>query len=146
MSLSTHFAITTRGADWGHVLIEARRIIGIPVEHPLTARTDSWGDIEVCSTPGGFSSALIVKYRDGLPVTTGCDEQPVTFVQVAFDSQYGTDVDPFVLHRRATLELGAWCDAYGLEWWTCDEPLLGAPYRGWVKGEPVWPNYSEATA
>lgn len=141
MSLTSNFAITVP-VEWGDVLVEARRIIGIPPAHPFSARIDQFGDCEVVSDPGGFDAALIVRHRGGLPLTMD-DDSPVTFVRVSLDSQYEGDVGPFVTHRRVTLELGMWCEARGIEWWTCDEPLTSADYKGWVKGQPVWPNYRE---
>jgi hypothetical protein len=128
MSLTTNFGITVP-FNPEIVFMAARRIIGIPGEHPFEILDKLCGDTPILSTPADFGAMLIVWHHDGLPVVLD-DDAPVIYVRVSLDTSYQSDIDPFELHRQILTELGAWCDSFGLEWWT-----HGEQQDGWARGE-----------
>lgn len=145
MALTTNLAITNP-VNPELVFLAARRILGIPGEHPFTIG-NSRTDVYVQSKPGGFDAMLTVwSHAGNLPIDQELDH-PLTYVRVSFDTdlrhvtEAGEDVE--VLHRRLTAELGAWCDSQGLEWWTAEDGAYGT-HAGYQLATPAYAPESAA--
>jgi hypothetical protein len=133
MSLTTSFGITVP-CNPEMVFLAARRIIGIPGEWPFELMTQR-SDKLIFSEPADFGAMLVVWHHDGLPIDLE-DDAPTIFVRVSLDSSYDPSLpNPFELHRKIMTELGAWCDSFGLEWWT-----HGEQEDGWSLQAPPYSN------
>lgn len=137
MSLGTSFALTVP-VNHEIVFMAVRRLIGIPTEHPFTVEDTHWGDARIVSEP--WRTPLFLLYhRNGRPIGLYDDQPdaPVTYVGVSLDSNLSSTgpngEDCTALHHRLTAELGAWCDAEGLEWWT-----RGEWDNVWRQGVPAY--------
>lgn len=139
MALTTSFAVTNP-VNPELVFLAARRILGIPGEHPFeigSQRTDGY----ILSEPANFGAMLMVWFHaGGLPIDQE-PENPVTFVRVSLDTAFSAEApdgsDCTALHRRVTAELGAWCDSQGLEWWTAEDGAYGT-HGGYRLATPAY--------
>lgn len=109
------------------LFLAARRVIGIPAEHPFTVDVDADcnGNTRIMSEPGGFDSMLFVYHHDGAAhVADPESKAPEHHAWVSLDTATAAVTrhgDACETHKAITAELGAWLDGQGLTWWTCDE-------------------------